>query len=167
MKSKFLSSLFIAAAALSVGACSSVDDERVPPANVNIVFSTIGEWELYGVAGAGDTREFIVSERIPAGFPYKGLEGTGFGGLLLMADPLGQYQVYDLACPVCVPKVSRIRPDRESTTAGIYRCPTCNSTYDTYALGTPHSGPALSDKYGLQRYHIKVGGMSPYAVISR
>lgn len=167
MKSKLLSSLFIASAAFLSASCSSVDDERIPPANVNIVFSTIGEWEIYGVAGAGDSREFIVSERVPAGFPYKGLEGTGYGGLLLIADPLGEFRVFDLACPVCVPKVSRIRPDKDSNTAGIYRCPTCNSTYDTYALGTPHSGPALSDKYGLQRYRITVGGLSPYAVISR
>ena len=51
--------------------CHSIDDERLPPVNVNITFNTIGDWQLYGVAGAGDYREFIRSQRLPAGYAYK------------------------------------------------------------------------------------------------
>ncbi len=149
--------------------CHSVDSERVPPVNVNVIFPTIGDWERYGVAGAGSYRQFIASERVPAGFPYKGLEGTGYGGLLLVMDPMGQPLVYDLACPYCVPAVKRIFLDTTSETAGIFRCPECGSTYDVYAQGGPHSGPAKDKNhgYGLQRYRINITGGSPYAVISR
>lgn len=156
-------------AALFVGAtsaCSSIDDERIPPTNVNVIFSTIGEWELYGVSGAGSARRFIYSERVPAGFPYKGIEGTGYGGLLLIADPLGECHVYDLACPVCSPTISRIVADTESDIAGIYRCNKCGSAYDVFAYGTPHSGKAATSKFGLRRYNIRIIGSSPYAIIS-
>ncbi|MDE5685955.1 MAG: hypothetical protein K2I26_05280 [Paramuribaculum sp.] len=147
--------------------CNTVDSDRIPPVNVNLIFTTIGEWELYGVSGAGSYQRFIAPLRQPAGFPYKGLEGTGFGGLLLVADPMGDYQVFDLGCPVCVPEVSRIVLDGDADVAGIFRCNKCGSTYDVFAYGTPRSGPALSDKYGLQRYRITFTGSSPYAIISR
>lgn len=157
----------VALCAIALAGCDSVDSDRIPPVNVNVAFLTIGDWERYGVSGAGMSQQFIQSERIPDGFPYKGLEGTGYGGLLLIADPMGQYLVYDLACPVCVPGIYRITPDAESITAGIYRCNHCGSTYDTYAQGAPHSGQALRDKYGLQRYRLTITGGSPYAFISR
>lgn len=155
------------AATLLTVSCDTVDSDRIPPVNVNIAFSTIGDWELYGVSGAGMYRLFIESERQPAGFPYKGLEGTGYGGLLLIADPMGQNLVYDLACPVCIPTVSRIVPDTEASTAGVFKCNRCGSSYDAYAGGAPHSGQAVKDKYGLQRYHITITGGTPYAYISR
>lgn len=167
IRKSLLPILFASILALIFPACDSVDSDRIPPVNVNVIFPTIGDWELYGVSGAGQYQRFIVSERIPAGFPYKGLEGTGYGGLLLIVDPLGQPLVYDLACPVCVPTVSRIVLDTESTTAGIFRCDRCGSTYDVYSQGAPHSGQALKDKYGLQRYRVTITGGSPYATISR
>lgn len=161
-----LSHIFIAFAALiSLSACSSVDSERVPPAYVNIVFSTIGDWERYGVSGAGNYRTFIAERHQPAGFPYKGLEGTGYGGVLLVVDPMGQYCVYDLACPYCCPSIERIFHDADNPTAGIFRCPKCGSTYDAFAQGTPRSDPALKDKCGLQRYNISISGGLPYAII--
>ncbi len=152
---------------LSAVACDTVDSQRIPPVNVNIVFSTIGEWERYGVAGAGDYRRFIASELQPAGFPYKSMEGTGYGGVLLLMDPMGQPIAFDLACPVCVPQIKRIVLDTDRDLAGNFRCPHCGSTYDVYAMGTPRSGPALSDKYGLQRYRVTITGSSPYAYITR
>lgn len=150
---------------LSLSGCSSVDSDRIPPVNVNVVFSTIGDWERYGVTGAGNYQTFIAQQHKPAGFPYKGLEGTGYGGILLIVDPMGQHCVYDLACPECVPSIERIFHDTDSETAGIFRCPKCGSTYDAFAQGTARSGPALKNKYGLQRYRISITGGLPYAVI--
>lgn len=165
-----LSSLRIAACTMALSvicACSSVDDDRIPPANVNLIFSTVGDWDTYGVSGAGQYRIFIASQRIPSGFPYKGSEGTGYGGLLLLMDPMGQPLVFDLACPFCAPQLQRISVDSDATEAGIFRCGKCGSTYDVYAAGTPRYGPALKEKYGLQRYRISIPGTSPYAVIGR
>ena len=155
-------------AALSIVSCDTVDSDRIPPVNVNIIFPTIGDWERYGVAVAGFSRRFIASERQPAGFPYKGLEGTGYGGVLLIADPMGTPLAYDLACPECCPAVKRIViDDTDQSLAGIYRCNNCGSTYDVFSMGTPRSGPALKNKFGLQRYRVAVTGGSPYAVITR
>lgn len=162
-----LFSLGLAVTAASFSSCESIDNHRLPPANVNIVFSTIGDWEKYGVSGAGSYQMFVESLRIPAGFPYKGLEGTGFGGLLLIADPIGQYLVFDLACPVCSPEVQRIVPDSEQDVAGIFKCNKCGSRYDAFSVGTPYSGQALKDKIGLESYHITISQGSPYAIIYR
>lgn len=165
---KFLSSLLlIAVIACTMLSCETVNDDRVPPVNVNIIFPTIGDWELYGVSGAGSAQLFIASERLPAGFPYKGLEGTGYGGVLLIADPMGTPLAFDLACPECIPAVKRISVDQSEQLAGVYRCNSCGSTYDVFSYGTPRSGPALKSKYGLQRYRVAITGGSPYALISR
>lgn len=162
-----LKSLAFAISVFAVSSCSSVDSERIPPLNVNVIFPTIGDWQTYGVSGAGQYKLFIASEKIPARFPYKSSEGTGYGGLLLMMDPMGQLLVYDLACPNCAPSLQRISYDSQASEAGIFLCHKCGSTYDTYAYGTPRSGPALTNKVGLQRYKISILGASPYAVIGR
>ncbi|MCM1348517.1 MAG: hypothetical protein NC338_03820 [Firmicutes bacterium] len=165
--SRILFTAGICLQAVFMSGCDSVDSDRIPPVNVNVIFPTIGDWERYGVSGPGTYQRFIASERVPSGFPYKGLEGTGFGGLLLVCDPMGQLLVYDLACPVCVPAMKRIFEDVNEGTAGIFRCGNCGSTYDVFAQGGPHSGAALKDKYGLQRYRISVTQGSPYAIIGR
>ena len=160
-----LSLLSLSATATS---CHSIDDERLPPVNVNITFNTIGDWQLYGVAGAGDYREFIRSQRLPAGYAYKVSEYTGFGGLLLTCDPDGEYLVYDLACPVEANANVRIEIDSDNPLAGVARCPKCGSTYNLYGYGAPMAGEALKLNYGLQKYHIRIGSPTPpYAVITR
>lgn len=165
--SRIFAVVFISAALIG---CESVDDDRIPPSPVSITFSTIGEWELYGVSGAGQYRRFIFtdSEREPAGYPYKGLDRTGFGGVLLLADPNGQYIVYDLACPVEVRSDVRIYVDVDNELAGVGRCPQCGSTYNLYVGGQPMGGEALSKSYGLQRYKVNMsGGVGNYASITR
>lgn len=150
--------------------CDKIDNDRISPYPVYLTFNTIGDWELYGVAGAGEYKRFIYTdtEQTPANYPYKGLDKTGFGGLLLVCDPNGEYLVYDLACPVEAKRDVRISIDATNPLAGIAKCSKCGSTYDLYSLGTPASGEALSKKYGLQRYHIQVGSAStPYAIITR
>lgn len=161
-----ISALLLCAAS----SCDSVDDDRIPPYPVSLTFETIGNWELYGVSGAGQYRSFIYTntERIPANYPFKGLDRTGFGGLLLICDPNGEYLAYDLACPVEVRSDVRIYVDTDNALAGMARCPKCHSTYNLFSYGTPASGEALQKKYGLQRYHVSIGNPTPpYAVVTR
>ncbi len=164
-----LSAIISVIATIAMAGCSSVDTDRIPPTNVNVIFPTVGDWQRYGVAGAGQYQRFILTEGIPSGFPYKDAEATGYGGLLLVMDPMGQYLVYDLACPYCSPTIQRIMFDEDATEAGIFRCGKCGSAYDVYSYGTPYSGPAAdkNNRYGLQRYKITISGGSPYAVIGR
>lgn len=160
-----MAALFLTAV---LSACEKVDSHRLPPANVNLTFNTVGDWNIYGVSGAGQPKEFIKSKRIPADYPYKISEYTGFGGILLVADPYGEYHAYDLACPVEKKPDITVAFDTENPTAGIVRCAECGSTYDLYSQGTPVSGEALKLKYGLERYQVFVGSPTPpYAVVRR
>lgn len=160
------------AVCLTVGAigpsCESVDNHRIPAANVMLNFNTIGDWQVYGVSGAAQIRNFIRQTGEPAGFPYSVAEQTGYGGVMLVCDPLGDYIAYDLACPVEVKPDIRVAYDPTADKAGIVKCPKCGSTYDIYSHGAPLSGDALRLKYGLEEYRVFVGNpMPPYAYIKR
>ena len=154
--------------ALFATGCERIDNHRIPPANVNILFNTIGDWHLHGVSGAGQSREFIKSLGLPADYPYKVSEYTGYGGVLLLCDPNGEILAYDLACPVeCKPEI-RVAIDNTSEYAGIVRCPKCGSTYDLYNRGAAASGEAARLHYGLESYMVFVGNQQPpYAYIRR
>ncbi len=160
--------LTLASILCATSGCEKIDNHRLPPVNVNIVFTTIGEWATYGVAGPGQSQVFIKSERLPIGYPYKESEFTGFGGVVLICDPIGTYHAYDLACPVECKANVRIEWETGTTQAGIMYCPKCGSRYDVYNYGTAVSGPALEDHYGLQPYNVYVGNTTlPYAVVRR
>lgn len=160
--------IVLPALAATLSSCESVDSERIPTANVMLNFNTIGQWQIYGVSGAGETRNFIRQLGQPAGYPYTVAEQTGYGGVMLVADPLGDYIAFDLACPVEVKPDIRVDHDPSAEKAGIVKCPKCGSTYDIYNHGTPTSGEALRLKYGLQQYRVFVGNSSPpYAYIRR
>lgn len=148
--------------------CETIDTNRIPPVEANLIFYTIGEWQHYGVTGAGDIQQFIKQNGIPAGYPYKVSEATGFGGILIVCDPIGEYLAYDMACPVeCRPEI-RVQPDKNNPLAGMVKCHKCGSTYNIFARGTAASGEALKARYGLKSYFIAVGSsMPPYAVIHR
>ena len=91
-----------ASALITVGCGKSVDDERVPYSEVHISFTTVAEWNLYGIKGdAADYRRYILAKGVtePAGFPYKASDHTGYSGILLVSDVMGNLIVYDLACP--------------------------------------------------------------------
>lgn len=114
------------AAALTVAAtlfsgCHSVDDDRIPPLPVYLAFTTVGMWDTYGVAGATFHRRFILTERlrVPENFPFTALSQTGYGGILLVSDILGDPQAYDLACPVEVRQDVRIRVDSEKMSPNV------------------------------------------------
>ncbi|MBD5185852.1 MAG: hypothetical protein HDS92_04490 [Bacteroidales bacterium] len=146
--------------------CESLDDDRIPPMPVNIVFQSVGMWESYGVPGATDYRRFILQKKLPAGFPYTALSYTGFGGVLLVADILGDPQAFDLSCPVEARQDIIVNIDRETNLA---RCPECGSEYDVFSnYGTPVSGPAVTRHYALTRYHVNRGSTAlEYIVVTR
>lgn len=148
-----------------------MNDDRIPPAPVRIVFNTAGDWHAYGIAGATDTRIFILADNQPAGFPYTAVSATGFGGVLLagqytysgnpVADPP---MAYDLACPVEMRADVRITVDAKNLCG---RCPRCGSTYDIYqGLGAPLSGPAHEHGYGLRRYRVGPGAGGQYMLVT-
>lgn len=144
--------------------CDSVDDERVPVRDVRIVFNTIAEWNIYGVGGAMDYRRFIRDERIPANFPYTAMTFTGFGGVLLTCDVLGNPMAFDLSCPVERKPTVRVEINTDEYVA---ECPVCHSTYDVFTLpGTPLSGAAAKHGYGLRRYRVGPSQGGAYMLIS-
>lgn len=158
----FLYIVTVAAALLSVG-CDRLDDQRIPPAPVNVSFATIGDWNALGVGGALDYRRFIKDELIPAEYHYSAISATGFGGILLVGDVNGDPVAYDLSCPVECKRDIRIFVNTKEM---IGECPKCHSTYDIFTLGGhPLSGQAATDGYGLRRYNVGRGRID-YMLIS-
>ncbi|MDE6555511.1 MAG: hypothetical protein K2K55_00940 [Duncaniella sp.] len=169
MKPLALLLLFICSAIIS--GCRSVDDDRIPYADVRLTFRTVGEWNIYGLKGdAATAGRYIFSPvapyiKEPADFPYTSLDRTGFGGILLVADVVGDLHAFDLACPVDVPRISRLVIDNENLCVS---CPDCGSTYEVFSNpGMPRSGPAATQGYSLKRYHVSSGGAMEYRIITR
>lgn len=151
--------------AVALPGCSRIDDKRLPPVPVYINFTTIGDWSIYGVAGAGSYRYFIKADRQPAGYPYSAANYTGFGGVLLIGDIHSNPIAYDMACPVECRSDIRISVNDTDFKA---ECPVCHSVYDVITnYGTPLSGPALSKGYGLTKYYVGPGLNGEHMVISR
>lgn len=151
-----------------LSACNSVDDNRIPYADVHLTFHTVGDWNIYGVKGsAADSRRYIFNqkEHVPSDFPYTVLDRTGFGGILLVTDVIGETLAFDLACPYeCRANVRVEVPQGE-----LYaQCPECGSTYDVFTnFGKPRSGPAADKGYSLTRYSVISGGATEYRVVTR
>lgn len=145
-------------------ACSHIDDNRIPARNVNVVFSTVAQWDVYGVDGAYSHKRFIRELKEPANFPYTANTYTGFGGILLLTDPLGNPLAYDLACPVEVKANIRVFINDEY----LAECPECHSTYDVFSnMGAPVGDcPATHHHYGLRRYTVMGGLSGDYRVIT-
>ena len=144
--------------------CHTIDDDRIPVMPVNIVFYTVADWNIYGVSGALDYKYFIRDLRQPSNFPYTAQTFTGFGGILLLTDVMGNAQAYDLSCPVEANKNIRVEIDDEM----LAHCPKCGSTYNVFSLqGHPVGGRAAELGYGMRRYHVGQGsdGVS-YMVVS-
>lgn len=140
--------LILAAIASS---CDSVDDDRIPPAPVRIDFAGQGEWDVYGVGGALQWREFIKSQRLPLGFPYSDASQTGYAGVVLVGDFVGEPQAYDLSCPVEMKRDVRVSVDPDQAVA---RCLVCGSTYDIFRQGAPLSGKAAEKGYAMRKYRV-------------
>lgn len=154
--------LVVAAALLS--ACHHIDNHRLPVSYVNVSFVSVGEWDVYGVSGAGQHRSFILPDRLPPGFPYTAMSATGLGGILLCTTYMGVPVAYDLACPVeCRASVRVfVNDDNEA------ECPRCHSRYDIFEkLGYPLAGPAADDGFGLEVYRVGPGSRGEYMQITR
>ncbi len=139
----------------AVESCSHEAQNRIPPYPVRIQFITSGDWVTYGGSGDTDFKYFIKDKRQPAGFTYTALTETGFGGVLLVGDILGQPRAYDLSCPVEARRDIRITVDVEKS-MGV--CPKCGSTYSVFELGSAISGEAAQKGYSLRQYSVNVGG---------
>ncbi len=144
--------------------CSSIDNDRLPPANVNIIFWTQSDWVIHGVSGAGQYKEFIREKKIPSNFPYTAQTYTGVGGTLLCTTYAGTPVAYDLACPVECKGDVRVFVN----SGGYAECPVCHSQYDIYSLmGHPISGTAAGRGYGLEIRSVGPGSNGEYVVVRR
>lgn len=160
-----LTSLLAALVALT--GCSRIDDDRIPQTNVNIVFTTEGMWNTYGVNAPLESRRFIklATDRVPADFPYTLSTYTGYGGILLVGDLYNNPLAYDLSCPFEARPDVRISVDSEALNA---YCDKCGSVYDIFSgYGRPIGGPAAERGYGLTRYRVVEGIGLNYRIITR
>lgn len=161
-------SAIVTVAILLLPCCHSVDDHRIPYAEVHLTFRTVGDWNVYGVKGAAaDFRKYILSQRehIPSDFPYTALDRTGYGGILLVTDVLGDVLAYDMACPYEARPTVRVDVPEGELYA---ECPTCGSIYDIFTnYGKPRSGPAADKGYSLTRYSVVSGGATEYRIVTR
>lgn len=165
--------LLSACAALALGSCDTLDDDRIPYQPVSINLSDIGMWNTYGVAGYGQHRRFIRQTGEPANFTYSAATYTGFGGVLLIGG-MDAYTndtnvplAYDLACPVECRRDVRVAID-SSTLEAV--CPECGSRYNVCeAGGAPVGGPALTGehKYRLQPYVCVPSQLGGYTITRR
>lgn len=156
MKLRLRSVPALLASIFLLSSCNQLDDERIPAYAVNIDLSNPGVWISYGVAGVGDYNYFILTQRVPAGFPYTYNSATGYGGVLLVYgfDPsMGMPApiAFDMSCPVeRLPEV-RVYIDPDSNDEAV--CQECHSHYNVLdGIGAPVSGPAVKMKYALTPY---------------
>ncbi len=157
-----VASVFITLAMASYS-CHHIDSHRLHVAYVNVTFLTVGDWNFYGVSGAGQHKRFILQEKLPAGFPYTAMSSTGLGGILLCTTYTAQPVAYDLACPVECRSDVRVFVNENNEA----ECPKCHSRYYIFeSPGHPISGPAAEDGFSLQVYHVGPGRSGEYMVVS-
>lgn len=169
MRGLFQATLFVLVALLSA-ACDSVDDNRIPYADVHLTFHTVADWNIHGVKGdAADYRIYRFDRankvKIPADFPFTDLDRTGFGGILLVTDVMGNCLAYDLACPYEARANARLFVPAGQLYA---ECEVCGSTFDIFTNhGNPRTGLAADRGYALRRYSVVSGGALNYRVVTR
>ena len=157
--------IIAAAAVLVCTGCDRLDNERIPVEQVNIVFQTVADWNIYGANSALTWNTFIRSERKPANFFYTAQTYTGYGGVLLVCDVLGNPQAFDLSCPVERSKDVRVFINEDNEY--LAECPKCHSTYNVFSLlGHPVAGEAARQGYALRRYRVGAGRAGEYMVVS-
>ena len=162
---KVLCILLLQAMLAAITGCSSIEDDRIPPAPVSLTFRTVADWDMYANPAALEYKMFIKEQRIPSNYNYTAISETGYGGILLVGDAFGMPLAYDLACPVEMRKDVRLKVDTEKNEA---YCPNCGSRYDIYAnYGSPLSGKAAEHGYGLQKYYVGAGAAGEYMVVTR
>lgn len=166
--SRFMAAAVLAACGAAFTACDSVNDDRIPYAEVYLNFPTVADWNIHGVKGDAAAYNIYVYQgntKIPSNFPYTDLDRTGYGGLLLVNDVMGNSLAYDLACPVEARPLVRLHVPSGQVYA---ECEMCGSTYEIFTnYGMPRSGPAADKGYALKRYSVTSGGALNYKVVTR
>lgn len=145
----------LAVAFCLASACSSDVQNRIPYMHVRVPFFSAGDWELYGVSGAMQHKMFIKPGTKPEGYFYTALSETGFGGVLLVSNTIGEPVAYDLACPVECQRTVRIFVNNDTN---LGQCPKCGSTFNIYYNGQAMSGEAAEKRWPLQRYRVLMPG---------
>lgn len=137
--------------------CEKIEYDRIPSAPVRIEFGNAAIWSIYGVAAYPDHKEFIKENNLPEGFAYTANSYTGYGGVILLCNPVNTILAYDLSCPV--ERSSKVRVTYDEDTF-VLRCDKCGSTYDI-STGSPLSGEAYKkeNKYFLQPYAVYLNAM--------
>ena len=160
--SKIWRSVMFGALFVVAGACQTLDNHRLNVAYVYLSFLTPGDWEYYGVSGAGQYRRFNKQKQIPSNFPYTSVMSTGVGGILLCTTYAAEPVAYDLACPVersanvCIAVNDK----------GLAECPKCGSKFYIFeSPGHPVSGPAATEGYRLQVYRVGPGANGEHMVV--
>lgn len=162
MRIRALLSIFLVA--VGTMSCHHLDDDRVPLMPVWLSFNSLAEWQLYGVPAAMDVRLFVKSALLPQGYPYKALDETGYGGVLLVCDVMGAPKAFDASCPVEIKRDVRVYINE----AHEAECPVCHSTFDVFSLdGHPLSGRAASEGWGLRRYSVVPGTRGEVMTVRR
>ncbi|MCM1309610.1 MAG: hypothetical protein NC301_01110 [Bacteroides sp.] len=161
--------IFCILATAALSGCHSVDiKNNIVWGRTYVPFQSIGDWDVYGVSGALQTRRFIKPQRVPSDYPFTDVSATGFGGVLLACTVNSEYVAYDLSCPVEHSQQTLVYVDSETNYA---KCPRCGSVYDIFCLttapGYPIGGPAVEDGYGLTPYRVVFGADNCYALISQ
>lgn len=157
--------LLIAALLLSaITACNNDNQNRIPISAVRLSFLSPGDWQLYGVSGALDFKTFVKPDVKPNGFFFTAMSETGYGGILLVGNTIGEPMAYDLSCPVEAQRNIRVFINVEKSIA---QCPKCGSTYNVFYSGDALSGEAAQLRYSLKRYRVSMPGpQNEYAYIS-
>ncbi|MCM1522449.1 MAG: hypothetical protein NC039_07345 [Muribaculaceae bacterium] len=166
--SRLMAVTITAMSIIFISGCDSVNDDRIPYAEVYLNFPTVADWNIHGVKGDAAAYNIYIRQgntRVPSNFPYTDLDRTGYGGLLLVNDVMGNSLAYDLSCPVEAQPTIRLHVPADQAFA---ECSTCGSTYEIYTNhGMPRSGPAADRGFALQRYSVTSGGALNYKIVTR
>lgn len=125
---------------LLLAGCDGVNNSSVPPNPVHVEIDTrIGAFVNFIPTALND---YVTVDR--TGYHYNGntyplgaMDATGYGGVVVYIDMMGNYTAYDMACPYCAQRARR----QSCVIDGIFAiCPHCGEEYD---LG---SGTAVPTK---------------------
>lgn len=128
------------------------ESANIPPMPVYINLSGASMWATFGAYYPLDTRYFNVEQGVPSGFPYTANSFTGFGGVLLVHNAMGQVCAYDASCPYEHRKDVVLRVDHNDFQAV---CPSCGSRFEIInGNGVPMSDKALELGFALKSYKV-------------
>lgn len=153
---------------IASGCSTDINDDRIPYARVYIPFTTVGDWNVYGVSGALSSRRFVITLREPAGYSWPLTGASGYGGVLLTCSVFGEYWAFDLSCPVERDPQVRVAV-RSSDNMAV--CPKCQSVYDVFGIegvgrGVAVQGVAATSKYALRPYNVVFATDGRYCLIT-